>query len=381
MRHTKGVFYVFFSLLAVPTGGFAAEGDVQCVVKGRVGSTIDDCLAMMKSIKVKEVPRVDAAKKLQASRAQIAAGDQSIAASPVTSNTEATVFLRRNLKDLGSFAKPSKVSEAEGAQFSWTRNGISGNDTWATEGILAARLSYWEAPAYEPYLSHALFGGYFQWDRSINTRLRANDVNDATFGGSTEIALANYLQATHYVRGSVEALTDFDGRSKSWNVRVEYQPYGNPRMEGPNSLFAYLSTPLPLSSYFFLTVSPKLRAEYKSNLSGSPDPIFMNRNEAMRVGASVSAYIDGNAVGFSDVPWYVQAMHFSVSYGWWHDAYSQRNYSIFDTSLGFNLDKSGLTAIAISYRKGQLDTTAANVDLTMVTLSTKFDAALSMMRQ
>jgi len=287
------------------------------------------------------------------------------------SHLEKTILIRKSMDDLGSFGRPSKLKNASGAEFSWARDQIAGNDTWNAQGLVALRLVYWENEGYSPYIAHALAAPYVSFDRVTNTTAKSNDVNDLTFGFANEVALANFMQATHYFRLRAEEDSDFEGRAKNWAVIAEYQPFGNLQLEGGNSVFAYLGTPLPLGPNWFLTLSPKLRAEYRSSLNGSTDPIFTTNNQVLRVGPSVTMSLNGNTV-FEDVPWYIQRTHFRVTYGMLYDTLAQRNYNLLDTTLTYDLDEEGYIGLSLSYRLGQLETTGQNINLAKIALSAKY---------
>jgi hypothetical protein len=284
---------------------------------------------------------------------------------------ENTFLVRNSKDDLGSFNSPSSLKKATGAEFSWARDRVVGNDTWTARGLVAERLFGWEEPSLSPYVAHALIAPYVVFDRVSNTTKKTNDVNDLTGGISAEVAFANFLQATHYFRLMAEEDSDFEGHAKNWNVALEYQPFGNPSMEQSNSIFAYLGTPLPLGPYFFLTITPKLHAEYRSSQDGSIDPIFAVHDHALRVGPSVTATVSGNSL-FDDVPWYIQRTHLRVTYGALYDLSSSKNYPLLDTALTYDLDPHGYLGLTLSYRKGKLETTGASVDLAKVSLSGKF---------
>ncbi|NOJ41047.1 hypothetical protein [Bradyrhizobium australiense] len=376
---------VFAACLCVSIAtAVASEGQtVACTINGRSVSAAD-CLAALTKQMGSTPPSAAAGPKPTTVWAHAAPKDSTpspavtLKPKPLekaynTWHWDNTLLVRNSMDDLGSFKSPSSLKKATGAEFSWARDGIAHNDVWTARGLVAERLFGWEEPSLLPYVTHALIAPYAVFDRVANTNpaKATNNVDDLTGGLAAEVALANFLQATHYFRFLAEEDGDFAGRAKNWKVGLEYQPFGNPNPEQENSIFAYLGTPLPLGPYWFLTISPKLRVEYRESQDGAVDPIFFLHNQVLRAGPSVTVAISGNSI-FSDVPWYIQRTHFRATYGTLYDFYSSRNYGLLDTALTYDLDPNGYLGLTLSYRKGKLETTGANVDLVKVSLSAKF---------
>jgi len=284
---------------------------------------------------------------------------------------EASWFLRRNFEDLGSFAQPNALSDSAGAELSWLRDGVKSNQTWAAQGLIGVRFLRAEFPTYPSYISSQTVALYAQFDRTSNSNpvLKSKNTDDLTLGLVHETAIGT-AQATHYIRAKGEIVSDFEGQTKNWNAALEYQPYGNPSQDVPNTVFSYLGTPLPVGQNFFLTISPKLKAEYRGSLDGSGDPIFFRHERAFRTGPTVTAALDG--ARFKNVPLFFQRMHIAATYGYLYDWVSGRDYRLFDASITENLDDASLFGLTFSYRRGQLETTGANVDIFKISLSGKF---------
>ncbi|MGY4155467.1 hypothetical protein ACVINW_001309 [Bradyrhizobium sp. USDA 4461] len=365
-------------LLSAPAAALAQ--DVVCTIGGKVVDA-RACIAALR--KPPTTPKVAAAHSpkptappaaslINTPAPPLAQGPAANPLRPYDSwQTSNTILVRNSLDDLGSFGSPTPLKKATGAEFSWARDAIAHNDTWTARGLVADRFSLVEAPSLSPYLVHALIAPYVSFDRVSNTTKKSSDVDDLVGGLSTEFAVGNLLNATHYFRFMAEEDTSFAGTTKNWNVAFEYQPFGNPQGEN-DTIFSYLGTPLNLGPYWFLTISPKFRAEYRSSQDGSTDPLFFSHSSIMRVGPSVTVAINGNDVGFSDVPWYIQRTHFRLTYGTLYDTLSSRNYDLLDTALSYDLDPYGYLALTLSYRKGQLETTGANVDIVKLSLSAKY---------
>ena len=109
-----------------------------------------------------------------------------------------------------------------------------------------------------------------------------------------------------------------------------------------------------------------------SDLSeASTQPIFAEHNEAFRTGPTVTLAIDG-IKEFGYVPWWIQRMHYEITYGWLYDFLSGRDYELLDTSLTFALDEAGHLGLTFSYRNGQLVETGQDVDLANIALSVSY---------
>ena len=130
--------------------------------------------------------------------------------------------------------------------------------------------------------------------------------------------------------------------------------------------------PLPLGRNFVFAVSPKVEAQYVSDLSNaSTQPIFAEHDEAFRTGPSVMLTIDGKK-GLAHVPWWAERIHYEITYGWLYDLLSGRDYNLLDTALKFGLDELGHLGLTLSYRNGELVETGQKVDLANIALSMSF---------
>jgi hypothetical protein len=202
------------------------------------------------------------------------------------------------------------------------------------------------------------------FNRSTNSlqTLKSKEVNVLSFGETGEVALAQILGGTQYLRSRTQYNTDFDGIAKSWSTAVEWQPVSND---------LGLSAPRALGRYLVWEVDPIVRTIYSNRLNSSPDPIFAARNEALRIGPVVAltvAPIQNDAV----VPHWLQAASFSASYEYLNDVYSRRNYRLFNTALNLPLDAEGHLALQVAYQYGNIEETGGRVNLTTVGLSAKW---------
>jgi hypothetical protein len=288
-----------------------------------------------------------------------------------------TLVIRRDLDDLGGWSRLSKLQDATGAQFSWTDDRVTGNQVWVAQGLVGYRFASWQTPSLDAYLQNSVLGVYALFDRAVNTKRTGEDKGDLSLGLASQTAFANVFNATHYFNGRGGWTTDFYGNDKSWFVGLDYQPVGNPRGDGRDTFFSYLGTPLAAGPWFFFTLSPKFRTEYRANIDESVpqamlDPIFSVRREAFRYGPWVQAMLAGNNAGFADVPDWIRRLTLQATYGWYFDALSPLRYKHLYTSLTYNLDAAGYVGVTVSYQRGQKETTGATEEIAKIALSVKY---------
>ena len=70
--------------------------------------------------------------------------------------------------------------------------------------------------------------------------------------------------------------------------------------------------------------------------------------------------------------WWIQRLHYEITYSWLYDFLSGRDYELLDTSLTFALDPKGHLGLTFSYRNGQLVETGQDVDLAKIALSVSY---------
>jgi hypothetical protein len=292
---------------------------------------------------------------------------------PLAASNKAFLIVRRSRSAIGSFADPKPFAKAAGAEFAWADDYIADNEVWSARGIVAASfVHYGQVLRDDPYIDTLTLAPYVNFDRVSNSRNIASNVDNLTYGGVFEAGFANVLGATQYVDISGEVVTSFAGESKNWSIDLEWQPVGGRNPEGGNTIFSYLGAPQPFGPYFVITASPKLQAEYMAELGEiSTQPIFAEHNEAFRAGPAVTLALDG-IKEFGYVPWWIQRIHYEISYGWLYDFLSGRDYELLDTSLTFALDPKGHLGLTFSYRNGQLVATGQDVDQANIALSVSY---------
>jgi hypothetical protein len=199
---------------------------------------------------------------------------------------------------------------------------------WSAHGIVAAPFVHrGQVLRDDPYIATLTLAPYVNFDRVSNSKKTDEDVDNLTYGGVFEAGFANVFAATQYLDISGEVVSSFAGEAKNWSIDLAWQPVGDKNPEGGNTIFSYMGTPLPLGRYFVVTASPKVQAEYASDLSDASDqPIFAEHNEAFRIGPTMSLALDG-LKEFGFVPWWIQRMHYEITYGWLYDLLSGRDTS------------------------------------------------------
>jgi len=292
---------------------------------------------------------------------------------PLAASNKAFLIVRRSRDAIGSFADPKPFAKAAGAEFAWADDRIADNEVWSARGIVAASfVRYGEVLRDDPYIDTLTLAPYVNFDRVSNSKKITSDVDDLTYGGVFEAGFANVLGATQYIDVSGEYVSSFAGDAKNWSVELQWQPVGGVNPEGGNTIFSYMGTPLPLGRYFVFAVSPTVQAEYVGELGEvSTQPIFAEHNEAFRTGPSVTLAIDG-IKEFGYVPWWIQRIHYEITYGWLYDFLSGRDYELLDTALTLALDPKGHLGLTFSYRNGQLVATGQDVDQANIALSVSY---------
>lgn len=292
---------------------------------------------------------------------------------PLAASNNAFLIVRRSRDAVGSFASPKPFARAAGAEFAWADDYIADNEVWSARGLVAASFVHrGQVLRDDPYIKTLALAPYVDFDRVSNSKKITSDIDNLTYGGVFEAGFANVFGATQYLDISGEVVTSFAGETKNWSIDLEWQPVGGRSSEGGNTIFSYLGAPQPFGRYFVITASPSLQAEYVAKLGEvSTQPIFAEHNEAFRAGPAVTLALDG-IKEFDYVPWWIQRIHYEISYGWLYDFLSGRDYELLDTSLTFALDPKGHLGLTFSYRNGQLVATGQDVDLAKIALSVSY---------
>ena len=294
---------------------------------------------------------------------------QKMVANPKVEYSKALNFyLRKDFGDIGLFSKPDDTSDAEGSDFSWTRDRRTSDTTWAADGIVAA--SYSVVPEYLLStnfrgLAAAVYAGATKETHSKNVD---DNVDVKKFGVSGEVGWYQpVLAGSHYFRGAVAFKQDDIKDASLTHGQIEYLPVW---------LWDRMHGNLPFgSATLIFNVRPELSAQYDSNTDSTKTILFSNQKQAFRIGPQVAFWSKLSAPNSSMAGLFEQTF-FTLTYHWWDETYSGKTKSWLDAAIVHNLDSSGYIALKFSYRKGQNEDTGANTDLIKVSLSAKTCADL-----
>ena len=285
--------------------------------------------------------------------------------------TEAHFLVRQSLEDINTLTAPKPTKDVTGAQFSYNRDNVSPNTVWSARGVVAVPIyGHYGAPteadrySVRPAFAVAPYISFDKVSNSSPTQQSAN-VNNLSFGVVSETVLANVgleKPTDHYFRLKGGVNTTFEGALKSSYLRAEWEPV---------STANFINAPYPILNF---NVAPlfKVRADYMNQAGKITQPVFAEHNQALRVGPRVGFEIQPVS-GLGLWPSWFENFNLVATYSFLQDTLSRRNYSLFDSTLTYNIDKDGNYAVSGSYRKGRLDETGANVEQIMVGLAIKLN--------
>ena len=271
-------------------------------------------------------------------------------------------FLRNNAEEIRTFNCPKDFKSAAGAQFGYSRDGVTENTSWSAKGVAA--LAYvWRNPDPGLVAGYAL-APWIAFNRLTNSSqsLRSKAVDLISYGGTAEVALAEILGGTQYFRASPQINSDFEGHAKSLSIAGEWQFVSNDY---------HISVPNPLGPYLTWEVDPILRTIYSSQRNGSQDPIFSVHSEAFRIGPVLAVTIAPVQNDFL-VPHWLQPTSLNASFEWLTDTYTHRTYRLYNTAFNFPLDPTGHFGLQFNYQYGQLEATGQKVNLVTAGLAAKW---------
>jgi hypothetical protein len=285
--------------------------------------------------------------------------------------TEAHFLVRQSLEDINTLTAPKPTKDVTGAQFSYNRDNVSLNTVWSARGVVAVPIyGHYGAPteadrySVRPAFAIAPYISFDKVSNSNATQQSAN-VNNLSFGVVSETVLANVgleKPTDHYFRLKGGVNTTFEGALKSSYLRAEWEPV---------STANYINAPYPILNF---NVAPlfKVRADYMNQAGKITQPVFAEHSQALRVGPRIGFELQPVS-GLGLWPSWFENFNLVATYSFLQDTLSRRNYSLFDSTLTYNIDKDGNYAVSGSYRKGRLDETGASVDQIMVGLAIKLN--------
>jgi hypothetical protein len=269
-------------------------------------------------------------------------------------------LLRDSFEDVSIFSCPKSFKDAAGAQFGWTRNGVSDNELLSARGVVsvgyAARLPKPDDP-FAPYIVGYGFAPAISFNRERNSAdsRKSKDVDILSFSATSEIGVGRVLGGTQYFRFRPAINTSWTGDPHSWSLTAEWQPLYNSPGNGINISSANGLGPLTWE------LDPIARLIYSRRLGNDDSPIFADSDTAIRLGPVLALTVapqQDDAV----VPAWLQRASFFTTYEWLYDLNSGSDYSLFSSGLNFALDKDGHTAIKLSYLHGDTEETGEFTD-------------------
>jgi hypothetical protein len=275
-------------------------------------------------------------------------------------------YLRKDFEDITIFSGPALTSsdDAVGAEFSLTRDRISGDTAWSADGIVAAAYSYVQEQTGTPFIGVAL-GGFFGATREMHSKNLADNVDVKKFGVSGEVGFKNpiFTNRSDYFRGTLGGKRDDISDTDILHGKLEWLPTW--AWDGRRVYLGALGL-----TYNF---TPEFLVQYDRAAGTGKLSAFSGRAEALRVGPEAVLWLKLEPpVNFLQD--FFRATSARLVYHSWVEVYSNRSGSWLDTSLVHNLDPDGFVALTLSYRRGQNEDTGARTDLYKASLSAKLCA-------
>jgi hypothetical protein len=277
---------------------------------------------------------------------------------PPPPDTSFTFFLRKDFEDIGLLGKPTPTAKAGGAEFTYTRDNIAKDTTFAGTGTVAVAYNYLNGDIYDRFIGISI-APYFSFNREIHSRKLDDNVDTKTLGIAGEIGFQNSIfDGSDYVRGRTAAVSDDIVGSTNVSATVEWLP-----------TYAWLAGTVP-GTYLNFNFMPELKAQYDSTTAADKTLAFSGGREALRIGPEVNMLFKMSAPDgpFPDI---LRRFTGAVTYHWWTETYSSRTGSWLDTSLTYNLDEEGHIGLKASYKRGSSEETGAKFDLYKLSLSAK----------
>jgi hypothetical protein len=307
------------------------------------------------------------ARKLSTQPSKVISAQQSVPSAPASGNIQydrsVRFYLRKNFEDISLFSAPKSTADADGAEFSWARDRIANDTTWAADGTVA--VSYSLTPT---YLLSSDFRGiavamYASATRELHSTKRENNVDVKQFGMSGEVGWYDHaLSGSHYLRGSGSFKQDDIKGASVGHGRLEYLPIWL-----WDRMHSYLSLGPATLVY---NLRPELLAQYDTVMEGNKTILFSDKQNALRLGPEMVLWMKLSAPNTSFAHFFEQTV-FNLTYHWWTEVYSGRTNSWVDASIAHNLDNSGNIALKFSYRSGRNEDTGAKTDLMKLSLTAK----------
>lgn len=282
--------------------------------------------------------------------------DPNAAPQPVTS---LKFLLRKDFADVNLFAAPQSDASASGAEFSYSRDNIAKDSTWAGTGLVAIAYSYFVEDIYSPFVGWTI-APYVSFNRAIHSNKISDNVDTSTLGISGEVGWQNpvFINGKDYVRGRFAVVRDDVLNSTNASGVIEWLP-----------TYAWFAGTLP-GTLLVYNFTPEAMIQYDSTTTPGKTLMFSGRKEALRIGPEAVLWM-GVYDPAGTLPDFLHRITANVTYHWWSELYSGRDDSWLDASLTYRLDDAGHLGLKFAYNRGRTEETGALFDLYKVTLTAK----------
>lgn len=289
--------------------------------------------------------------------------------SPPAYVTNIYPLLRSSFNDVWLFDKRkgvSDIADAEGAQLSFADDRIAQNRTWTAHAMGAVVFQYLH-DRYPKDNSFNFIGlsvaPYVQIDRISNSNPRAavNNIDQLTFGGSTEIGF-DLGPGSNYFRLRGAGIDDRIAGTSSGSAVLEWIPIIDGLLNSPREFAG-----IPVSFMF----GPELKARYDNivvnDASGAKE--YLARGGAQAI-LKYSVIKDALPEPLQKIG-FLSSLHGQTTYSWLTSSVSGKAYGLFNSSVTYNIDSEGYIGLTGSYTKGRSEDTGRKQDIWRLSLTGK----------
>lgn len=267
-------------------------------------------------------------------------------------------LLRKDFEDIRLFSDIVSNADAEGAEFSLSRDAIKKDTTWTADAIAALAYTYTVEDIHSTFMGWTI-APYVRVNRELHSKNIDDNVDSTTLGLSGEVGFRNRLFGmSDHLRGSVAVLRDNVNAVDVTHASAEWIPY---------YLSRFGTIPGTFINYNFIS---EVKAEYDSTTATGKTLLFSGRQESLRVGPEATVRFKAMV---PDGPLYDYLARFTakVTYHWWTEVYSGRQDSWLDSSLTYNVDEEGHIGLKFSYKRGANEDTGVQTNLYKLSLTAK----------
>jgi hypothetical protein len=295
-----------------------------------------------------------------------------------------TFLLRQNFSDIHVFEDPNKVAEAKGASFSWTDDRVAEDRIWSVNGMVALAYTIGGSFADQPgqvSLLGASFVPYAQLNRETHSKLTKKNSQIETYGASLEFGLdiggsgEKYFNQQFW-RISASSVNDVAKNKEIAHVSAEWIPI----YRFTDNFCIGLSCGLiPVSQLgagpqIIYKLNPEIRTLYDRAQDDGDHIFFSNEEDAIRIGPEVTLLMKlfGPGLVIWEDYFDLSKFLFKTTYSWDYETNSGRDFSWLDTSLTYNLGKSGHLGLTASYQNGYSQDVGERTEVGKLSLTGKY---------